>query len=199
MSHTPNESAIPSLSDERIDKLWNSLPGIAIHNKAARTGGNTNYAIRLAFARAIESEVAALRARFESYCHTDDQLGTAMLGEGRYAEDDTQAAWLAVQALAAVPGKGEPVATVIKKGADRQWMSESLGSLPDGMYSLYLHPAPVGEVVAWPDLTKLTRLGWSEAYIGDSSELVEDSSGTYVRFADVEALFAALPQDLTGE
>jgi hypothetical protein len=32
----------------------------------------------------------------------------------------------------------KPVATVIKKGADRQWMSENLGSLPDGMYSLYL-------------------------------------------------------------
>jgi hypothetical protein len=34
----------------------------------------------------------------------------------------------------------EPVATVIKKGADRQWMSERLGSLPDGIYSLYTTP-----------------------------------------------------------
>jgi hypothetical protein len=41
----------------------------------------------------------------------------------------------------------EPVATVIKKGADRQWMSERLASLPDGIYSLYTtppaQPAPV--------------------------------------------------------
>jgi hypothetical protein len=34
----------------------------------------------------------------------------------------------------------EPVATVIKKGADRQWMSERLASLPDGIYSLYTTP-----------------------------------------------------------
>jgi hypothetical protein len=50
------------------------------------------------------------------------------------------------QALAA-PTVQEPVATVIKKGADRQWMSERLASLPDGIYSLYTtppaQPAPV--------------------------------------------------------
>ena len=34
----------------------------------------------------------------------------------------------------------EPVATVIKKGADREWMSERLGALPDGIYSLHLAP-----------------------------------------------------------
>lgn len=33
-----------------------------------------------------------------------------------------------------------PAATVIKKGAERQWMSERLGHLPDGIYSLYLAP-----------------------------------------------------------
>lgn len=33
-----------------------------------------------------------------------------------------------------------PAATVIKKGADRQWISERLGHLPDGIYSLYLAP-----------------------------------------------------------
>ena len=31
----------------------------------------------------------------------------------------------------------------------------------------------------------LVRYGWSEAYIGDSSELVEDSEGTYVKYNDV--------------
>lgn len=36
------------------------------------------------------------------------------------------------------------VATVIKKGAERQWMSEALGSLPDGMYSLYLAAPTLG-------------------------------------------------------
>ena len=34
----------------------------------------------------------------------------------------------------------QPAATVIKRGADRQWMSERLGHLPDGIYSLYLAP-----------------------------------------------------------
>lgn len=34
----------------------------------------------------------------------------------------------------------EPVATVIKKGSERQWMSERLGRFPDGIYSLYTSP-----------------------------------------------------------
>lgn len=34
----------------------------------------------------------------------------------------------------------QPAATVIKNGANRQWMSERLGHLPDGIYSLYLAP-----------------------------------------------------------
>lgn len=37
---------------------------------------------------------------------------------------------------------GEPVATVIKRGASRDWMSERLGGLPDGVYSLYTEPQP---------------------------------------------------------
>lgn len=41
-------------------------------------------------------------------------------------------------ALAAPVVQAEPVATVIKRGADRQWMSERMGDLPDGTYSLYL-------------------------------------------------------------
>ena len=41
----------------------------------------------------------------------------------------------------------EPVATVIKKGADRQWMSERLASLPDGIYSLYTTPPAQQEPV----------------------------------------------------
>ena len=47
----------------------------------------------------------------------------------------------------------EPVATVIKKGADRQWMSERLASLPDGIYSLYTtSPAAQRQ---WVELTEL--------------------------------------------
>jgi hypothetical protein len=42
---------------------------------------------------------------------------------------------------------GEAVATVIKKGADRAWMSERLGSLPDGTYSLYLASLPAPQAV----------------------------------------------------
>lgn len=43
------------------------------------------------------------------------------------------------------------------------------------------------------DLSKLTRYGWKEAYIGDDSELIEDAEGTYVRFADVQSLLATKP------
>lgn len=41
---------------------------------------------------------------------------------------------------------------------------------------------------ALADLDTLTRYGWSEAYIGEESQLIEDPSGTYVRFEDVQAL-----------
>lgn len=42
-----------TLSDKQISDVWNSLPGIEIHNRAARDGVDTNYALRIAFARAI--------------------------------------------------------------------------------------------------------------------------------------------------
>jgi hypothetical protein len=53
------------------------------------------------------------------------------------------------------------VATVIKKGAERHWMSERLGNLPDGIYSLHLATPPAAqpaqqEPVAW--LEKLRGL-----------------------------------------
>jgi hypothetical protein len=48
-----------------------------------------------------------------------------------------------INALRAQLASGqEPVATVIKNGASREWMSERLGKFPDGIYSLYAHPAP---------------------------------------------------------
>ena len=53
--------------------------------------------------------------------------------------------------LAAMRATGEPVATVIKRGADRQWVSERLGPLSDGIYSLYTHPKPAAQD-AEPDM-----------------------------------------------
>lgn len=51
----------------------------------------------------------------------------------------------------------QPAATVIKKGADRQWMSERLGHLPDGIYSLYLAlPAQAADSVL-EDAERLER------------------------------------------
>lgn len=41
------------MTDAKIDALWNDLPGIEIHNKAASSGVDTAYALRIAFARAI--------------------------------------------------------------------------------------------------------------------------------------------------
>jgi hypothetical protein len=52
-------------------------------------------------------------------------------------------------AIAAQPAPDAPVATVVKSGASRQWMSERLGGLPDGMYSLYLSSAaPIAQQAA---------------------------------------------------
>ena len=71
---------------------------------------------------------------------------------GEYkAAEDIMRGWDLPDAVAATV-QAEPVATVIKKGAEWQWMSESLGNLPDGMYSLYLNvpalPAQAEQVVA---------------------------------------------------
>lgn len=41
------------LTDNDIDGIWNRLPGISIHNIAAKTGVSTDYALRIAFARAV--------------------------------------------------------------------------------------------------------------------------------------------------
>jgi len=45
----------------------------------------------------------------------------------------------------------DPVATVVKKGPSREWMSERLSGLPDGMYSLYTYPTLAQQPlsVAW--------------------------------------------------
>lgn len=53
-------TAAPVLSDEQINDLWNALPGIEIHNKASAQGMSTDYALRIAFAKAI---IAATRSQ----------------------------------------------------------------------------------------------------------------------------------------
>ena len=58
----------------------------------------------------------------------------------------------------------KPVATVIKKGAERTWMSESLGALPDGQYSLYLEAQQAGDVVL-----KAARYDWLVANVRSGS------------------------------
>ena len=56
---------------------------------------------------------------------------------------------------------GEPVATVIKRGASRDWMSERLGGLPDGVYSLYLAPPPVErEPLTDEEVDSLCKVGF---------------------------------------
>lgn len=54
--------------------------------------------------------------------------------------------------------------------------------------------AVAAEAPAAAGLEGLTRYGWTEAYIGDTSELVEQADGTYVKFADVERLLATQAQ-----
>lgn len=53
----------------------------------------------------------------------------------------------------------KPVATVIKNGAERTWMSENLGSMPDGMYPLFTGPVQKQRTVdsASDSLTKMWR------------------------------------------
>lgn len=55
------------LTDEQIAAIWDSLPGIAIHNEAARNGRATEPALRVAFAKKImESCASELIALVES-------------------------------------------------------------------------------------------------------------------------------------
>ena len=55
---------------------------------------------------------------------------------------ESQLRWAAIAAIeeALAQPEQEPVATVIKCGVNRTWMSEALGQLPDGTYDLYTTP-----------------------------------------------------------
>ena len=108
---------------------------------------------------------------------------------------------------------GVPAATVIKRGADREWMSERLGHLPDGVYSLYLaapqpspSPAPAqpvhvqnspeNEHVA-DDVSKSERESNMTAQPGQEGELLQLAKA-YKEYidalpADVVAALPAMP------
>jgi hypothetical protein len=53
MKRVASQAAPAVLSNEQIEAMWQSLPGIEIHNKAASMGMSTDRAVRLAFAQAI--------------------------------------------------------------------------------------------------------------------------------------------------
>lgn len=68
---------------------------------------------------------------------------------------------------------GEPVATVIKRGASRDWMSERLGGLPDGVYSLYTAPQP--SPVVQGDELDAARWHWIAEYlVGPRTDLDDE-------------------------
>ena len=47
------------MTNEEINTIWNSLPGLTIHNEAAANGMSTAYVVRIAFARAVLASAAA--------------------------------------------------------------------------------------------------------------------------------------------
>ncbi|MES1979597.1 MAG: hypothetical protein V4451_16265 [Pseudomonadota bacterium] len=108
-----------------------------------------------------------------------------------------------VDALAALrpstaPAAGaEPVATVIKTGAERQFMSERLGHLPDGIYSLYLaHPVPVkpaeqpsnGTIEEIQIVPAAQPAGVTDAMVGQALDAWYAMRG----FSDIERMRSAL-------
>lgn len=97
--------------------------------------------------------------------------------------DDMLAFARAVLAKWGTPaGAGEVVATVIKKGADRQWMSERLGNLPDGIYSLYLAPQPTQAQAGAVPLTDEEITTAAEDNDNDSAFMAGFATG--VQFAE---------------
>jgi hypothetical protein len=79
----------------------------------------------------------------------------------------------------------EPVATAIKKGADRYWMSERMSSLPDGTHPLYALPGtqPAQSVPDWlPVPDKHPTFDPVDLQLADGSVLcgcVPQSDGDY--------------------
>lgn len=83
-------------------------------------------------------------------------------------------------ALAARATPAHPVATAIKHGAERTFMSENMGKLPDGTYALYLHPAPSPSTVAeairklpLPETENTIKIGMFEVRAWTKSHLCD--------------------------
>lgn len=104
------------------------------------------------------SPIAAVPAQPDAPTFTDAQIASACMSYrhdfGLLEPDErtkimfTAREWeraFAKERQSAAQGAAEravPAATVIKRGANREFMSERLGHLPDGIYSLYLAATP---------------------------------------------------------
>ena len=98
---------------------------------------------------ALESqENGALRDSVDRACEERAALRAEVI-HWKEQKEPGAAGWRALarllQAKVKEMEKQKPVATVIKKGAERYWMSERMGTLPDGTHSLYLGPGAKGE------------------------------------------------------
>lgn len=80
---------------------------------------------------------AALMAKLEAAEKSDAESLTMY----RKARDERDALRAKIEAME----QQEPVATVIKEGDSRYWMSERLWTFPDGKYPLYALPVAKGE------------------------------------------------------
>jgi hypothetical protein len=69
-------------------------------------------------------------------------------GFDEWEQNGTLRAALLERLAQPISSEQEPVATVIKNGASREWMSERLGKFADGIYSLYARPAPAQQPLA---------------------------------------------------
>ncbi len=92
---------------------------------------------------APDSALAAAHAKIAELTACVTKLQSSLIAAKRHEVDQ-----LCEPTQPAPILSGEVVATVIKRGAERQWMSEALGSLPDGMYSLYLATIPAQPIAA---------------------------------------------------
>jgi hypothetical protein len=103
--------------------------------------------------------------------------------------------WRARAARAQAGSVTEPAATVIKKGAERQWMSERLGHLPDGIYSLYLAPLAQAADSVLEDAARYRWLRKPRLAAGQGSitvELDDRANGHFSRSIFLAELDAAI-------
>ena len=85
----------------------------------------------------VGNEWHALSARLEA-AEKSDAESLMMYRKARDERDELRAKIVEME-------RQEPVATVIKEGDSRYWMSERLWTFPDGKYPLYALPGAQGE------------------------------------------------------